>query len=475
MNTRRLEIWIWLADVAWIFGAFLGADFLRFGTTWSADERGSIHALLPFIIATVVAWSALSLFMQMDGFRGGWRLSALFSQLLVGMCCTLAVLTVLGFFSRTYVSRLALGYFMALLAGGFVAVRFAARFLLRLWHDGGAVWRVLIVGNGRVAQEVAAKINQHPETLCKVVGLLFPNQDASEASIAPAQNSQLSTLEISGLLRELQVNELLIALPYVPTAEIRNMISRARDMGISTSMVPQSYELYASRPRLFNLDGLPLLQLPETGLSRRYLALKRALDLVVGSLLSIPAFILLLPVSAALMITKGAAFRRETRIGRYGAPFQMWRLNVQRPILKASRFEMFLDRLSITELPQLWNVFMGDMSLVGPRPEPPMRTASYSEWQQRRLRVKPGMTGLAQVQGLREFSSSEHKTRFDLQYVMDAHLLWDISLLLQTIWTLATRIFSRAPIPEVYEVDWQSQKSSRGLMSNAHRTQPGTD
>ncbi|HJT70738.1 MAG TPA: sugar transferase [Terriglobales bacterium] len=475
MKTRRLEIWIWLADLAWISVAFLGANLLRYGTTWTPAERSSIHQLFPFIVATLITWSALSLFMQMDGFRGGWRLSAVFSQLLVAMCCTLAVLTILGYFSRTYVSRLALTYFMLLLAAGFVGVRFGARLMLRIWHDGGSLWRVLILGNGRVAQEVAAKIEQHPETLCRVVGLLFPNQDAPETLLLPAQNSQYSTLQIFGLLQELRVNEVIVALPYAPTAEIHKMIARARDMGISTSVVPQSYELYASRPRLFTLDGLPLLRLPEPGLSRRYVVLKRALDLVGACILSIPATLVLIPAAAALILKKRAAFRRETRVGHYGVPFPMWRLNVSRPVLTASRFERFLDRLSITELPQLWNVATGDMSLVGPRPEPAARTANYSDWQQRRLRVKPGMTGLAQVQGLREFSSSEQKARFDLQYVMDAHLLWDISLLLQTIWTLVMRLFSRVPSRQVYEMDWKTQDSAQGFVSNAHRSQPSAD
>jgi len=176
------------------------------------------------------------------------------------------------------------------------------------------------------------------------------------------------------------------------------------------------------------------------------------------------------------LFTKHPAFRRETRIGQYGAPFSMWRLNVERPVLTGSRFEKLLDHLSITELPQLWNVIKGQMSLVGPRPEPPALIARYSEWQQRRLRVKPGMTGLAQVHGLREYSSSEQKTRFDLQYVMDAHLLWDMSLLLQTIWTLGTRMFSPGSNQQMFEVDWKTQeRSAQGFISNAHRTQPSAD
>jgi lipopolysaccharide/colanic/teichoic acid biosynthesis glycosyltransferase len=476
MNTRRLEIWIWIADLAWIFLAFIGADFLRFGTTWSPDERISIHALVPFAIASCLAWSVLSLFMQMDGFRGGWRASAVLSQILMGMFCTLAVLTVLAYFTRTYVSRLAITYFMVLLAGGFIGLRFGARLILRLWHDGDAVWRVLVIGNGRVAQEVAAKIQQHPETLCKVVGLLFPSQDSDEPM--PPQNniSQCSTLEIFELLVKLRVNEMLVALSYAPTPEIRKMIAQARDMGISISLVPQSYELYAYRPKLFVLDGLPLLHLQEPGLRRRYLLLKRALDLVVATVLIVPASLLLLLPALVLLLKKGSAFRRETRIGQHGAPFSMWRLNVPRPVGTGSQFETLVDYLSITELPQLWNVITGEMGLVGPRPEPPVRIKAYSEWQQRRLQVKPGMTGLAQVHGLREYSSSERKTRFDLQYLMNQHLLWDVSLLLQTIWTLAVRLFSRVPSREIYEVDWEQQKRSPGsLISNAHRTQPGAD
>jgi undecaprenyl phosphate N,N'-diacetylbacillosamine 1-phosphate transferase len=120
----------------------------------------------------------------------------------------------------------------------------------------------------------------------------------------------------------------------------------------------------------------------------------------------------------------------------------------------------------------LWNVLRGQMSLVGPRPDPITSLSRYSDWQQRRLKVKPGMTGLAQVHGLREFSSAEQKTRFDLQYVVDPYLLWDVSLLLQTIWTLLLRVFRSRTHGGTYNVDWNGKT---GLISNAHRTQPGAD
>ena len=479
MNTRKLEVWILIADLACILFAFLGADGLRFGLTWTPGERISIRALLPFILTTCVVWTALSAFMPMDGFRGGWKLSAVFSHLLFGTACTVAVLAALGYFTRNYVSRLALGYFIVLLLVGVVGVRCGARQLLRARHAGGDVWRVLIIGGGRVAQEVAAKIEQHPEMLCQVVGLLFPNQDSEELivpGLAHKQASQLSTLDIFDLLRNSRVNEVIVALSHAPTPEIRTLLGRIRDMGVETSIVPQSYELYAARPKLVMLDGLPLVQLHEPGLRRRYVVLKRIVDVVIASLLLLPTFLFLAVIAAVLLTKKGHAFRRETRCGQYGNPFQMLRLNVDRPVRSDSKFERLLEYLSITELPQLWNVIRGQMSLVGPRPDPMTRSNLYSDWQQRRLRVQPGMTGLAQVHGLRDFSSPEQKTRFDLQYAVNPYLLFDISLLLQTVWTLLRRVFSPAPKPEIFDLDWKNGLTvPPDVMPNAHRTQPSAD
>lgn len=477
MKTRRVEIWIWLADVAWMPLAFLAANLLRFGVSGSAEERASIHNLLPFVVATALVWSALSAFMRMDGFRGGWRLSAVLSDLLLGLGSILAVLTILGYFTRSYVSRLALAYFLLLMGLGFLAIRCGARSLLRRRSADGGEWRVLILGCGRIAQEVALKLEQHPEMLAKAVGFLFPSQDSCE--ISPAVRSraaEFSTLDTFDLLRQLRIDEIILTLPHPFTAEIRTMIARARDMGISISLVPQAYELYAYNPRLMSLDGLPLVGLREPGLRRRYVVLKRALDLTFAILFLLPAALVLLPLAGYLIVKKRKAFYAEERVGQFGALFSMWRLAIARGVPGGSRLERLLDRLSITELPQLWNVICGQMSLVGPRPESRVRSSQYSEWEARRLRVKPGMTGLAQVHGLRESSSLEQKTRFDLQYVMRPHLLWDLSLLLQTVWTLVVRLVSPQSRPQVYELNWPREAArEEEIVSHAHRTQPSAD
>jgi lipopolysaccharide/colanic/teichoic acid biosynthesis glycosyltransferase len=221
------------------------------------------------------------------------------------------------------------------------------------------------------------------------------------------------------------------------------------------------------------VDELPLIQLRDPGLRRRYVVLKRAMDLAIAAALLPPSWIFLAPFSAILWLKKRKAIRSETRSGQYGHSFQMLRLNVDRPVPSHSGFEFLLDQMSITELPQLWNVLRGQMTLVGPRPDPLVRTSQYSEWQQRRLKVKPGMTGLAQVHGLREYSSSEQKTRFDLQYAINPYLLWDISLLLQTIWTLLLRVFSVRK-RGTFDVNWKPEATG-DMLSDAHRTQSSAD
>lgn len=475
MNTRKFEVWILLADLAWIAAAFLGADLLRFGLTWLPDERVSIRALLPFVIASGVLWLVLSLFMPMDGYRRGWKLSNVLSQLLVGTLCTFATLLTLAYLMRSYVSRLALGYFVCLMIAGFVAIRCLARLFLRWRHRDGDLWRVVILGCGREAQEVATKIEQHPEMLCKVVGMLFPDSSAEELvlpGLFAEQSRLLQTLDIFELLREMRVNEVILAFSHQLTPEIRTLVGRIRDMGVQTSLVPQSYELYASRPRLVRIDELPLIQLRDPDLSVRYLTLKRCLDICIATLSIIPAWLFLLPFALVLRLKKGRAFRVETRSGHYGKPFAMLRLNLDRPVRTDSRFELLIERMSITELPQLWNVLMGEMSLVGPRPDPLVRSSQYSDWHQRRLKVKPGMTGLAQVRGLREFSSPEEKTRLDLQYAVNPYLFWDISLLLETLWTLWLRIWS-APRRGTFDVHFKSEPL--GGVPDAHRTQSSAD
>jgi lipopolysaccharide/colanic/teichoic acid biosynthesis glycosyltransferase len=442
MNQRKLSAEILISDLLWSVLAMAAALVLRYGTDLGHVELRSATALLPFLAATWGIWTLLSLLLPLDGFRGGWRLSAVVSQLLLSVGGLMLILLSGGYLFRRYVSRLALIHFGLLLLAGFVLIRVVAYLLLRTHSRNGSARRVVIVGRGHLARELARKIERHPEMRCKVVGFLAPDDGISDSGSLQASASPAVTTGALGaldLLREQGIDELILVLQECASPDLLNLTALCRDRGIKVSLVPQLYELHLSRSQLTDLDGLPVLQLGKPGITGAALLWKRGLDLALGTLLSVPAVPLLLPPAAALHFLKGKAFRWETRCGFRGKTFAMLRLNVDRTAGNASRFARILSALSLTELPQLWNVLRGDMSLVGPRPESPDRVCRYSEWQRQRLTVKPGMTGLAQVQGLREQHPSEDKTRLDLQYLLNCSPWSDLSLLLQTISTLAMR------------------------------------
>jgi lipopolysaccharide/colanic/teichoic acid biosynthesis glycosyltransferase len=224
------------------------------------------------------------------------------------------------------------------------------------------------------------------------------------------------------------------------------------------------------------LDGLPLLQWE--GTSKADLHWKRVLDLALAACLLPLAIAAIAPAALVLKFRKGKGFRSELRCGQLGKTFWMYRLNSDRHATELPAHEFFMQRSSLTELPQLFNVLRGEMSLVGPRPEGPERTRHYSDWNQQRLSVKPGMTGLAQVHGLRDQNSSEEKTRYDLQYILHRSPFQDISLLLQTLMTIAPRLF---PCRQLQARSLQTAAKSRvenvfqETLTGAHSSQSSSD
>jgi lipopolysaccharide/colanic/teichoic acid biosynthesis glycosyltransferase len=451
MKLRNLSAWILVVDLVWSVLAMSVALAIRYGIRPGPLELDAALGQLPFLVATLVLWPLLSYLLPLDGFRGGWRFSAVVSQLLLSVGGLMLALLSGGYLFRSYVSRLTLVNFGLLLFIGFMLDRLGAYAILRRRSQNGSASRAVIVGRGRLMWELARRIQRHPEMVCKVVGFLSPDDGTSDPEFFPGEAGPIPstpTLGVMDLLVSQRVDQLVIALPGCASPELLNLTARCRQLGITVSLVPQLYELYLSRPTLIELGSLPVLQLNDARLAGAPSLWKRALDLLLVIPFSLVAAPLLGLSGLMLRSTKGKAFRWETRCGYRGKPFAMLRLNVDRAANNISRFERILAKMSLTELPQLWNVLRGDMSLVGPRPESPDRVRHYSEWQQQRLTAKPGMTGLAQVHGLRERHSSEEKTRFDLQYLLDASPWTDLTLLLQTVWTLLMRSLSRKPVSE---------------------------
>jgi len=436
------------------------ACLMRYGFHWYSPPSTSLASYLAPLLVAIGLWAVIFLWMRLDGFRRGWHASAVFSQLFVALCFLMSILLAGGYLLHVFLSRLTLICFGILLLIGFAAIRCLAHALLGSKYFAKAVRRVLIVGNGRVAREMAAKIQQHPEMLCKIVGFLHSADTSLDPRIPgdTVRAQSVQTLELIDLLRGKNVDEVIITGASPGSPEIMNLAARCRQEGIAVSVVPHPYELYLSKPQLLDIGGLPVLQLRERSSTQGQGVAKRVFDLSLGAALSVLAAPIVTLGAIGLSGHKGGPFVRERRCGKFGKHFWMYRLNSDRDDPDVNRYERLLQQLSITEMPQLWNVLRGEMSLIGPRPESPERVKHYSDWQRKRLQVKPGITGLAQVSGLREQHSSEEKTRFDLQYMMQASLFVDISLILQTVWTLIARL--------LHLHNWNQQRADDEMQSS---------
>jgi lipopolysaccharide/colanic/teichoic acid biosynthesis glycosyltransferase len=436
-------------DLTLVLAALGFAIGLRYaGTAETTDFVSRFQSYSSVVIVAIVAWTFLHIEMSLDGFKGGWHFPSILSKLIVANSLLMVVMLAFAFLTQHNYSRLVLLYFSIFFLLGLITVRCAARFLVSSQLGNVADHRCVILGHGPIAQELASKIAFHPELPFQVVGFLFPGESETLNGFASSLGAPLpsvKTLQVLELLVQQKVQKLIIAMPQPNGAEVRKLIAGCRGAAIQVYLVPQWYDLYLSKAELMEIDGLPLLSLQERNPHAISFALKRTMDFVLSSGILLLVSPMLALAAFVVHKRKGRAFRTELRCGKDGIPFGMYRLNVERHAVNLERYERLLVRWSLTELPQLWNVLRGDMSLVGPRPESPERVKYYSEWQRQRLKVHAGVTGLAQVHGLREQHPSEDKARFDLQYIFNWSPLLDLSLILETVWTLLIRGLSQEP------------------------------
>jgi exopolysaccharide biosynthesis polyprenyl glycosylphosphotransferase len=318
----------------------------------------------------------------------------------------------------------------------------------------------IIVGAGSVGRLVGRKLLQHPEYGINPVGFVddHPEQRTRKDRLPVLGD----TAELPELVRRFDVERVIVAFNSGPYDSTLRAVRRLADQGVQVDIVPRLYEVVGAETTVHTVEGLPLLSIPPPGLSWSKRALKRALDLVVASI----ALLLLTPLFGlvALLIrldSHGPAFFRQPRIGENGRQFRIWKfrtmaadaderkaeyahLNMHEgpngdPRMfkipddpRVTRVGRVLRRCSLDELPQLINVLRGDMSLVGPRPLIPDEHRYVTDWAQRRLALRPGMTGLWQVLG-RNGIAFDEMVRLDYVYVNSWSLWNDLRLMARTV------------------------------------------
>ena len=263
--------------------------------------------------------------------------------------------------------------------------------------------------------------------------------------------------QLEDLLKANPINRVFLALPFWEQYRLPELVEICHEAGVPFRVVPDLYHLSFDQVNVDQISGLPLIDLRTVTLRGWNLWLKRMIDLAI--ILIASPFVLLLVGIIALVIrldSAGPIFFRQIRAGKNGKPFTTYKFRTMTADAEARKAQIankgaidqrlfkvrddprqtrvgrFLRRTSMDEIPQLWNVLLGDMSLVGPRPQVLEEVAQYDDWHHRRLEVMPGMTGLWQVLG-RSDTSFDEMVRLDIYYAEHWSLSMDLRILIQTI------------------------------------------
>lgn len=340
--------------------------------------------------------------------------------------------------------------FLAALVAAVLVVRTASCWLIRaLRRRGHLQQRTLVLGAGTVARDLGRYMVEDGSYGCTLVGFV-DSDPALPAAEMPAPNLGPTEL-IAQIVHETEVDQLIIAFTAAPEMELVPIIQTCDRAEVTIYIVPRLFEMTAQFGDSDEIDGIPLQHLRRAPFRSPTWWLKRAMDIVASGL----ALILLSPLLAILALVNrivdgpGIIFR-QNRVGIDGVEFEVLKFRSLRPATeeesatnwnvkhddRLSWFGKFLRRSSLDELPQLWNIFRGDMSLVGPRPERPHFVEEFRDRYSRydaRHRVPCGLTGWAQIHGLRGDTSISERVRYDNYYIQNWSLWLDIKIMLRTV------------------------------------------
>ena len=465
-----------LGDISCAAAAFVIAYLIRFETGLIEITKGQpplkqYLAVLPFVALTVpIAFHLQRLYRFR---RGRTRLDDFFA-VLVGTLLTVLMAVAGTLYVQTYYLPNVLkqqGYLEVSQAVWviFLVVNVLLAFtmrevvrtqLRRRWRHGIGLRRVLIVGAGDLGRLVADRILEHGELGFRLVGFIddrFATTDAIGYRGIPSLGALPDAPDVCS--RE-HIDELYIALPLEEHVKMLSVVEFASREVIEVHVVPDLLQFIALRSRLEDLDGLPIISINDVPLRGFNSLVKRAVDVAFSSLVllvgAIPALIIAGMIKRS---SPGPVFYTQERMGLDGKSFTVYKFRsmpidaeeVTGPIWardddpRATRIGRWLRKTDVDELPQFWNVLMGDMSIVGPRPERPFFVEQFKHQIPQymlRHKVKAGITGWAQINGWRGNTSLEKRIEYDLYYIEN----WSIALDLKIMWLTVMRGLHRAAV-----------------------------
>lgn len=447
-SNQILICWFVLSDAVLLAGSWLISYWIRFDSGWiplwnDVPELEKCFSALPWVVCLGL------LAFQITGQYTFDRMRRLREEMVGAIrgtaLATLFVATALFMIRGGYESRAALLVFFSLSALMVVLGRRCGWSLVRSFRKAG--WDVsfaLIVGTGRVARRTARSLRRTTWMGIRPIGFVedLPGPQCSDLDVLG------KTEDLPRLIEKYKIGHVFLALPMSRHGEVRRVFDVLASTYADVRLVPDIPGMAGLTVRVSNLDGQPLVSLRENPYYGLNIVFKRLMDI----LLSLFGLMVLSPVLSVIAIlvklsSPGPVLYRQERCGLNNASFMMLKFRSMRSDAEKSTGAVwatkgddrttplgkFLRATSLDELPQLWNVLVGDMSLVGPRPERPVFTRQFSKslpTYMARHAVKAGMTGWAQVNGWRGNTSLRKRLQYDLYYIihwtpwLDLKILW---------------------------------------------------
>jgi exopolysaccharide biosynthesis polyprenyl glycosylphosphotransferase len=448
-----------VSDLIALEAAFLLTYTVRFLSGWLATPLGipPLHGYLYSSFILLLVWVGI---FYSQGLYHPYRRKSLeedFAGLVRSVIIGSMVVLAMAFFWRkaSYSRTFFVLFFATSLLFLFVG-RVVSRWALRRYlRRGVGVSRVLLVGESGMRDRLLETFERLPGLGFLPVGQIVTEGRGPAPAMGSGGGSSLPTLggldRLESVIDEERVDTVLLALPFDRLNLVTDVAERLGPYPVDVQFVPDMAQIHTSRMRVKEIAGLPFISVRETGLSGIDRIVKRAVDIVFSA----AALLVLSPVLLAIAVlvklsSPGPVLYRQARLGRDHRPFAMLKFRTMRSDAEASsgpvwtmendprrtRIGTFLRRFSLDELPQFWNVLRGDMSLVGPRPEREHFAEQFHAKVPRYLerhRVRSGLTGWAQVHGLRGNTPIELRTLYDLHYVENWSLELDLRILLRTV------------------------------------------
>lgn len=452
---RFFQSLIVLQDVVLVSFSFLIAYFLRFSfpEIWPFGERSPMDQA--FYIGALLAW-VWPYVGWASGLYRSHRSQSVFSELFdaarVTLLTFLVGITLTYFILDSRFSRGVLLVWALTSVASVAAARVGSRLGLRWLRTRGYNLRhLVVVGVGDLAERVLETVVGQSSLGLRAVAVLAPDEDQGCVGDRVRGVPVVGTVsELGSVIRQHAIDHVIVALPLERLAALKSIMPTVSKETVDVRVVPDFYQFMTLCGSVEEFAGMPVINLQASPLQGWSSVLKRVFDWVCAALGLVLAAPLLAVIGIAIRCTtSGPVLYRQERVGLDGSVFTMYKFRTMHVDAEAGGARMtmpdddrrtklgyWLRRLSLDELPQLWNVCRGDMSLVGPRPERPCFIEEFKKDIPRyalRHKIKAGMTGWAQVHGMRGNTSVAKRIELDLYYIENWSFLLDLKILVRTI------------------------------------------